>query len=104
MSEYENKKLTKELLDELRSIDGFPIAEDEDIIALSDSPYYTACPNPFIEDFIKEYGKPYDPDTDTYHREPFASDVTEGKNDPIYNAGRNLKLDDATGLNCENAV
>lgn len=79
-------KLTKEHLDRVRHIEGFPIAKDEDIIALSDPPYYTACPNPFIGDFIKEHGKPYDPENDSYHREPFAADVSEGKNDPIYNA------------------
>src|SRR5690606_13456607 len=56
------------------------------ILSLSDPPYYTACPNPFIADFIKHYGKPYDPKTDNYRREPFAADVSEGKNDPIYNA------------------
>ncbi|MDD5433793.1 MAG: DNA methyltransferase [Nitrospira sp.] len=71
---------------EFRKIEGFPIGSDEDILALSDPPYYTACPNPFIEDFIKLYGKPYDPKTDNYRREPFAADVSEGKNDPIYNA------------------
>src|SRR3989442_1547218 len=70
---------------EFRKIEGFPIGDDEDILALSDPPYYTACPNPFIEDFIKCYGKPYDPNT-PYSREPFAADVSEGKNDPIYNA------------------
>ncbi len=69
-----------------RKFEGFPIGEDEDILALSDPPYYTACPNPFIEDFIKHYGKPYDPENDNYKREPFAADVSEGKNDPIYNA------------------
>lgn len=79
-------KLTRDYLDRVRHIEGFPIAQDEDIINLSDPPYYTACPNPFIEDFIKEYGRPYDPDNDSYHREPFAADVSEGKNDPIYNA------------------
>lgn len=79
-------KLTKELLDKVRHIEGFPIGEDEDIIALSDPPHYTACPNPFIKDFIKEHGKPYDEETDDYHREPFAADVSEGKNDPIYKA------------------
>lgn len=79
-------KLTKEDLDKVRHIEGFPIGKDEDIIALSNPPYYTACPNPFIEDFIKEHGKPYDEATDDYHREPFAADVSEGKNDPIYNA------------------
>jgi DNA modification methylase len=70
---------------EFRNIEGFPIGTDEDILALSDPPYYTACPNPFIDDFIKHYGKPYDPNV-PYSREPFAADVSEGKNDPIYNA------------------
>ena len=52
---------------------------------MSDPPYYTACPNPFIGDFLKIYGRPYTPEED-YKREPYASDVSEGKNDPIYNA------------------
>ena len=82
----ERRKLTKEDIDKVRNIEGFPIGSDEDIIALSDAPFYTACPNPFIEDFIKEYGTPYDEATDDYHREPFAADVSEGKNDPIYMA------------------
>ena len=84
--EYFQEKLREKLKDpEFRKIEGFPIGEDEDILALSDPPYYTACPNPFIEDFIKQYGKPYDPNL-SYSREPFAADVSEGKNDPIYNA------------------
>src|SRR5258708_15519242 len=70
---------------EFRKIEGFPIGNDEDILALSDPPYYTACPNPFIGDFISHYGRTYDPDM-PYRREPFAADVSEGKNDPIYNA------------------
>ena len=82
----EPRKLTKEDIDKVRDIEGFPIGTDEDIIALSDAPYYTACPNPFIEEFINENGTPYDEATDDYHREPFAADVSEGKNDPIYMA------------------
>lgn len=82
----EKRKLTKADIDKVRNIEGFPIAKDEDIIALSDPPYYTACPNPFIEEFISENSKPYNEATDDYHREPFAADVSEGKNDPIYNA------------------
>ena len=70
---------------EFRKIEGFPKGDDEDILALSDPPYYTACPNPFIGDFFKYYGKPFDPDI-PYRREPFAADVSEGKTDPIYNA------------------
>jgi hypothetical protein len=80
------EKLREKLKDpEFRKIEGFPIGSDEDILALSDPPYYTACPNPFIADFIKHYGRPYDP-SEPYSREPFAVDVSEGKADPIYKA------------------
>jgi hypothetical protein len=70
---------------EFRKIEGFPIGEDEDILELSDPPYYTACPNPFIGDFIAHYGRPYDP-AEGYSREPYATDVSEGKSDGIYKA------------------
>lgn len=84
--EYFLDKLREKLQDpEFRKIEGSPIGDDENILALSDPPYYTACPNPFIGDFIKHYGKPYDPNV-PYSREPFSADVSEGKNDPIYNA------------------
>ncbi len=73
-------------LDDLRHIEGFPIGEDEDLLALSDPPHYTAYPNPHIAGFIQKWGKPYDETTDDYHREPYVADVSEGKNDPIYNA------------------
>jgi len=68
-----------------RKIEGFPIGTDEAILALSDPPYYTACPNPFIEDFIKHYGKPYDPNV-PYNKEPFAADVSEGRSGIFYDA------------------
>lgn len=82
-------ELRKKLQDpEFRKIEGFPIGEDEDILKLSDPPYYTACPNPWIAEFIEEWEnqKPEKPADYHYHREPFAADVSEGKNDPIYNA------------------
>ncbi len=42
-------KLRDKLQDpDFRNIDGFPIGNDEDILARSDPPYYTACPNPVI--------------------------------------------------------
>lgn len=89
-----------------RQIEGFPIGEDEAILTLSDPPYYTACPNPFMGEIIarwqqerqalrKELGLPVasplhaqdgEGTGEGYHREPFAADVSEGKNDPIYNA------------------
>ena len=86
---YFTKKLREKLQDsDFRNIEGFPIGEDEDILALSDPPYYTACPNPWINDFIIEWDaqKPEKSENFQYHREPFATDVSEGKNDPIYNA------------------
>lgn len=76
-----NKDVLQRWKDEI----GFPHGEIDDIINLSDPPYYTACPNPFLGDFVKQYGRPYDP-MEGYKREPFAADVKEGKNDPIYNA------------------
>jgi len=97
-------RLREKLKDpEFRAIEGFPIGEDEDILALSDPPYYTACPNPFLPEIIErwqaeraqlreELGLPDDSEDNgngsepVYHREPFAADVSEGKNNSIYNA------------------
>ena len=71
---------------EFRSIEGFPIGTDEAILELSDPPYYTACPNPWLDEFMELWeSKKIDAEV-CYHREPFAADVSEGKNDPIYNA------------------
>ena len=89
-----------------RQIEGFPLGEDEAILALSDPPYYTACPNPFLPEIITQWQQeraalrqqlgldvgqavslpPAQTTSQSYHREPFAADVSEGKNDPIYNA------------------
>jgi len=80
---YFMEELRKKL-PELRKIEGSPIGEDEDILALSDPPYYTACPNPWIYEIVKEWRK-HNKEEDNYHREPFASNVLEGKNDPVYN-------------------
>lgn len=80
------EKLRESLQDSaFRRIEGFPIGSDDDILALSDPPYYTACPNPFIPAFMRQYGTSYD-STKPYSCEPFAADVSEGKNDSIYNA------------------
>ncbi len=83
---YFTERLKEKLADpEFRKIEGFPKGSDEDILRLSDAPYYTACPNPFLADFIRCYGRPYDP-SQPYHREPLAVDVSEGKTDPLYAA------------------
>ena len=80
-------------LPELRKIEGFPIGEDDDIINLSDPPYYTACPNPWLNDFIaqweeekKELQREGKRKADFEVKEPYANDVSEGKNNPVYTA------------------
>ena len=68
-----------------RKQEGFPQGTDEAILAMSDPPYYTACPNPWLAEFVAHYGKPYDPAV-KYSREPLAIDVSVGKTDAIYKA------------------
>lgn len=91
------EKLREKLQDpEFQKIEGFPHGSDEDILNLSDPPYYTACPNPWLADFIAEWEaqKPVlsgvegatQLDEYRYHREPFAVDVSEGKTHAIYKA------------------
>lgn len=80
------KLLAEKLKDPaFRQQEGFPQGTDEAILAMSDPPYYTACPNPWLADFVKHDGKPYDPAV-RYSREPLAIDVSVGKTDPLYKA------------------
>src|SRR5271166_3533291 len=84
--EYFMGKLREKLKDpEFRSSERFPIGEHEDILAMSDPPYFTACPNPFLGEMVRHFGRAYDPD-EPYGCEAFASDVAAGKNDTIYMA------------------
>lgn len=90
--EYFREELRNKL-PELRNIEGFPIGEDDDIINLSDPPYYTACPNPWLNDFIDQWeeekkelvAKGIRKEVKEV-KEPYTSDVSEGKSEPIYNA------------------
>lgn len=70
---------------QFRGMPGFPKGSDEAILRMSDPPYYTVCPNPFLADFVRLHGKAYDP-TEKYEREPFAVDVSVGKTDQLYKA------------------
>ncbi|MBO6522094.1 MAG: hypothetical protein JJ973_18770 [Rhodospirillales bacterium] len=80
------KLLAERLKDpDFRNLEGFPQGTDESILEISDPPYYTACPNPWLDDFIRHRGTPYEPN-DGYKKEPFAADVKEGKNASVYNA------------------
>lgn len=89
---YFREELRKKL-PELKKLEGYPIGEDDDIINLSDPPYYTACPNPWLNDFIAQWEEEKktleakgDRKSDFEVKDPYASDVSEGKNNPIYNA------------------
>ncbi len=84
--EHFTKLLAEKLQDPaFRKTEGFPVGTDEAILAMSDPPYYTACPNPWLADFVMHYGKPYDPAV-KYSREPLAIDVSVGKTDALYRA------------------
>ena len=78
-------EILRETLPELRKRPDFPHGEDEDILRMSDPPYYTACPNPFLTDFVTHHGRPYDAEEE-YHRKPYAVDVSVGKTDKLYRA------------------
>ena len=84
--EHFSKLLAEKLKDPaFRKLEGFPHGTDEAILAMSDPPYYTACPNPFLADFVSCHGKPFDPSV-VYSREPQTIDVSVGKTDPLYKA------------------
>lgn len=80
------KLLAAKLKDpEFRNQEGFPDGTDEAILEMSDPPFYTACPNPWLQDFVDHNGRPYDSE-EPYSRKPMAIDVSIGKSDAIYKA------------------
>ena len=76
---------SKDLLQRWKDEVGFPHGEVDDVLALSDPPWHTACPNPFLGAFAEAFGRPHDP-AEPYRRKPFAVDVSEGKTHPVYRA------------------
>ncbi len=88
--EYFRTELRR-LLPELRKIEGFPIGEEDDIIALSDPPYYTACPNPWLNEIVSEWEAEKEALLhngirleDSTINEPYTVDVSEGRSNPVY--------------------
>ena len=77
--------LLKEKLNdpEFRRTPGFPNAEEEDILSLSNPPYYTACPNPFLSWLLDHRRRDM---VLEYHREPFSKDLSEKRTTSIYTA------------------
>lgn len=66
-----------------RAIEGFPIGSDEDILRLSDPPYYTACPNPFLNQFAVSSQTMGAKDR---VESAFANDISKGRSGAIYDA------------------
>ena len=89
---YFREELRKKL-PELKSIEGFPIGEDDDIINLSDPPYYTACPNPWLNSIVAEWESEKIKLAEDGVRKvdfivdaPYTEGIKVGKNSAIYNA------------------
>jgi len=80
------RPLTSDEFAQMRHIDGFPLGDENAIQEMSLLPYYTACPNPFIQQVVDRWKSENKSDKEDgkYHREPYATDITEGKQDPIY--------------------
>lgn len=74
-----------DLLQRWKDVVGFPEGDRERIMELSDPPFFTVCPNPFLDRFVEHHGTGYEEDDD-YNREPFAYDVGEGTGDWLYQA------------------
>lgn len=84
--EHYLRLLAEKLRDpEFRKTPGFPKGTDEDILRLSDPPYYTACPNPFLRTFTKAVAPRRKHPQPEEAVVPFAADVTEGKGEHFYN-------------------
>jgi DNA modification methylase len=88
--EYFREELRKNL-PELKKMEGFPIGKDEDILKLSDPPYFTACPNPWLNDFVEEWEKEKKQLEKEGKRSslemevsPFTNNIIESVNNEIY--------------------
>jgi hypothetical protein len=71
------------LLAPMREQPGCPDGSDAAIVAMSASPAHTACPNPYLRDWVEEHvnedRRPSDPG-------PFAADSAAGKTSDVYRA------------------
>jgi hypothetical protein len=65
----------------LRNLPGCPLGTDDAIIAMSDPPGRTACPNPYITDWLPPLHDDERPDPG-----PFAADTTAGKTSLVFKA------------------
>jgi 16S rRNA G966 N2-methylase RsmD len=66
---------------EFRRRPGFPRADEDAILSLSDPPYFTACPNPFLTDFCRRHARPV---TDAPAGRPHHGDLRSTSRHPVY--------------------
>jgi 16S rRNA G966 N2-methylase RsmD len=65
-----------------RRLPGLPLGSARDILALSDPPWYTACPNPFLAEFVRDHARPDGPEAAP--RPAFTGDVRSSLRHPVY--------------------
>lgn len=76
---------SKDLLRRWKDDMGFPDGEIKEIVNLSDPPFYTACPNPFLTQFLNIEDSKTTPQEHEIHPTAFANDVIGSKHGRLYN-------------------
>ena len=83
---YFLNKLRVKLEDsEFRKTPGFPKGSNEAILKLSDPPWFTACPNPFLREIVAHH-RTSNPGREEHTATPHSSDISEGKGTSLYKA------------------
>jgi hypothetical protein len=74
----------RQRLPDLGARPGFPYGEDEHVLAMSLPPHYTACPNPYLAEWVERTA----PERQREYVDPgpFAADVSVGKGSRFYKA------------------
>ena len=70
-------------LPSLRNVSGCPTGSDDAIVEMSAAPAHTACPNPYLRDWVEQYRTT---DDDRADPGPFASDSQARKTSLVYKA------------------
>ena len=77
----ESLVMLEKSLDSIRALEGFPHGLDSHILSISLPPYFTACPNPYLEEFVQQSTTE---DSAGITSQPLSIDIAAGKNDPLY--------------------
>ncbi len=83
--EAHRRHLTERLSD-VRVLPGAPLGGDADVVAMSLPPYYTACPNPDLADWLATTQPDGHDDREYVDPGPFTTDISEGKSNGFYKA------------------